>query len=243
LLSDPQALVAAEARATYRTASADPRAPHRAALDFRVFDNPEPWERLLRLRSNEGFSARILSAYSRRWKTEKAAKPHSLPPASMDFHEPYRAGDKTRYWSRIWNFVQNGTDYTWFVTGHPAGHIARDPLCEVGCPYAVRGFDYDYVGILWLNDLVWAGGQWRVDPSAVEERGVKDLTAAARREVRRGEEAHACAALLERVAQAYRILFTRALRGVYVWIPDAGTRAHMQDCLGVAQPTPRARQR
>jgi len=50
----------------------------------------------------------------------------------------------------------------------------------VGCPYAVRGFDYDYVGILWLNDLVWDGGKWRVNPFAVEERGVMSLVMAAR---------------------------------------------------------------
>jgi DUF2075 family protein len=238
---DRRALAAAEARGTYRASGGTRSAPHRAALDFQIFDHPEPWESLLRTRVSEGLSVRILSTYSRRWKTEKAANPHVLPPASMDFHESYESRGKTSYWSRIWNFVHNGTDYTWFVTGHPAGRIAEDPLCEVGCPYAVRGFDYDYVGILWLNDLAWTGGRWRVDPEAVEERGIKDLTAAARREARRGEEGLACAELFERVAQAYRILFTRALKGVYVWIPDPGTRGHLRDSLGRDRTTPRGR--
>src|SRR6266542_1047726 len=37
--------------------------------------------------------------------------------------------------------------------------------------------------------------------------------------------------LLERVKQAYRILFTRALKGVYLWIPDPITRAYLSDSL------------
>ncbi|HVZ18792.1 MAG TPA: DNA/RNA helicase domain-containing protein, partial [Terriglobales bacterium] len=130
----------------------DRNASSSAGFDFRVFDSPETWEQQLRQRFAEGSSVRILSTYSRKWKTENVASPHELPPSSMDFHEPYQVGRQTRHWSRIWNFVHRGTDYTWFVTGHPAGRIANDPLCEVGCPYAVRGFDYDYVGVLWLND-------------------------------------------------------------------------------------------
>jgi DUF2075 family protein len=34
-----------------------------------------------------------------------------------------------------------------------------DPLCEVGCPCAVRGFDFDYLGLLWLGDLLWGDGR------------------------------------------------------------------------------------
>jgi DUF2075 family protein len=151
----------------------------------------------------------------------------------MDFYERYEVNGETRFWSRIWNFVpRNGSDYTWYVTAHPAGRIADDPLCEVGCPYAVRGFDYDYVGILWLNDFTRQGDGWRVHPDVVEERGTKDLVAAARREQRSNQTGPSTLELLERVAQAYRILFTRALKGVYVWIPDADTRAHLISSLG-----------
>jgi uncharacterized protein len=197
------------------------------SLDFRVFENPEIWESLLKERVSEGHSARILSSYSREWKTEKVADPHGLSSTLMDFHEPYVLEGRVRHWSRVWNYVPNGDDYTWFVTGHPAGRIFQDSLAEVGCPYAVRGFDYDYIGILWLDDLLWRNGRWQVNPDAVKERGIKNLTAAARREIRAARPGRATAGLLERVAQAYRILFTRALKGVYVWIPDEGTRAHV----------------
>jgi uncharacterized protein len=201
-------------------------------LDFRVYDNPEAWEEELSARHSEGSSVRILSSYCREWKTEGAANPHSLPPSLMDFHEPYVISNQTRYWSRIWNFVpSNGSDYTWYVSGHPAGKIAADPLCEVGCPYAVRGFDYDYIGILWLNDLAWDGTKWKVNPFAVEESGVQALIRAARDEAKRNETGKATLDLLERVSQAYRIIFTRALKGVYVWAPDVLTRNYLLESI------------
>lgn len=205
------------------------RGDERPRLDFRIFDDPEDWEAELRERHESGASVRLLASYARPWKTADTAKPHALPPALMDFHEPYVCDGKKKYWSRIWNYVPgNGTNYTWFVTGHPAGHIAKNPLCEVGCPYAVRGFDYDYVGILWLNDLRYRNGRMEVDPHAVEETGIRDLYLKARREERPGP---ATAALLERVCQAYRILFTRALKGVYAWVPDDETLAYLQACV------------
>jgi DUF2075 family protein len=96
----------------------------------------------------------------------------------------------------------------------------------------VRGFDYDYVGILWLNDLVWNGSKWRVDPFVVEESGIVVLIRNAQEEAKKKQIGPATEELLQRVAQAYRILFTRALEGVYVWIPDPVTRAYLQDSIG-----------
>jgi DUF2075 family protein len=174
---------------------------------------------------------RLLSSFSRAWKTFDAADPHALDPSLMDFHEPYEIDGERRFWSRVWNVLGPRDDYTWYVSAHGAGRIAHDPLCEVGGPYAVRGFDYDYVGILWLNDLIWRDDRWRVDPNAVEETGFMNLVRAARRESRRASEGRATAQLLQRVTQTYRILFSRALKGIYVWVPDPETRAHLTGAI------------
>jgi DUF2075 family protein len=199
-------------------------------MEFRLFDNPELLEEALRERIAEGRSARLLSSFSRAWKTRDAARPHALPPKQQDFNEPYVVAGKKRYWVRPWNFVPRG-DYTWFIAAADGSFIAEDSLCEVGCPYAVRGFDFDYVGILWLNDLLWREDRWVIDAKAVEETGFQDLTRRARHEQARGDEGPATRELLERVGQAYRILLTRALKGVYVWVPDEETRGHLDQCL------------
>ena len=203
--------------------------PITAGFDFKIFAEPETWEFALRQLCLQGNSARLLASYSREWRTANAANPHRLPGELMDFHEPYHVGKERRFWSRIWNYVPgNGTNYTWFVTGHPGGMIAKDPLCEVGCPYAVRGFDYDYVGIIWLEDLKWIDNGWKVQPKFVHESGLANLARAARQESPPGSKT---AALRESVAQAYRILFSRALKGAYVWVPDNDTRKHLLDSL------------
>jgi DUF2075 family protein len=225
-------LIAREDARPYRAASSvasGSSEPPR--LDLQLFERPDQLEEALRRRQAEGNSVRLLSSFSREWKTIGAADPHALSPELMDFHERYEVEGRTRFWSRVWNVVGPNDNYTWYVSGHPAGRIAQDPLCEVGCPYVVRGFDYDYVGILWLNDLLWRTNRWRVTPSAVEETGFMTIVRAARNEAQRNAEGVATAQLLRRVAQAYRVLFTRALKGVYVWVPDAETHAHLASAI------------
>ena len=207
------------------------RADDGAGMEFVIHEDPRQLESALRDRIQRGASARLLSSYSRPWRTAKAANPHALKPGLQDFDEPFVRDGSSMRWSRPWNFVPKGTDYTWFVAGSQGSYIADDPLCEVGCPYAVRGFDFDYVGILWLNDLLWRGDRWQIDARAVEETGFRELIKRARKEQHAGVEGEAMRELLERVGRAYRILLTRAMKGVHLWVPDEETCEHVRACL------------
>ncbi len=200
---------------------------------MQLFDTPAALEKRLRERVRDGRTARLLASYSRPWKTKGAARPHALPPAEQDFHEPYLdESGAQRYWSKVWNFIpQNGSDYTWFIQAPEGSPMHVDPLCEVGCPYAVRGFDFDCVGVLWLSDLVWRGGAWRAEPDHVHDTGLDRSVAAARAERSLGPAHDRLRAAL---AQAYRILLTRGLSGSYLWIEDAETREHVRACLDLA---------
>ncbi|MBX7245321.1 MAG: DUF2075 domain-containing protein [Candidatus Sumerlaeaceae bacterium] len=191
-------------------------------FDFKIFETPVAMEEALRSRHATGHSVRLLSTYSREWLTAEATNPHNLPPGMQDFCESFVYNGEGRTWSRPWNHVPNG-DYSWFIMGKRGSSIAEDPLCEVGCPYAVRGFDYDYVGILWLNDLLWRTDKWIVNLDSVFETGVGNLPKQAAKQA--GKAAYN--ELLLRVAQTYRILLTRAIKGAYVWIPDTETRDHI----------------
>lgn len=234
LLSGAPAAACAQSATSWMGAShlMMPRdAGERPSMDVRVFDDPASMESAVRERITAESSARLVSSYSRPWKTKGLGAAHNINPALMDFYEPYGAGKGAKHWSRIWNYVPDGTDYAAFVSGHRSVRITDDPLAEVGCPYVVRGFDYDYVGMLWLDDLVWRNGQWRVQVEHVHETGVSRYTSAAKKEQKVQARGNATLALLERVAQSYRILMTRGLKGVYVWVADAETRAHLERCL------------
>jgi uncharacterized protein len=177
------------------------RRPYLFGFEFKIVDSPAGLELELRQRAEEGNSVRLLSSYSREWKTVDAVAPHDLPASMQDFCETYIQDGERKTWARPWNFVPRGTDYTAFVRAAPGSRMAEDPLSEVGCPYAVRGFDYDYVGILWLNDLVWRDDRWHINAAAVQERGVAALARTARRD--QMQNGSATRELLQRTVQAY----------------------------------------
>jgi uncharacterized protein len=203
----------------------------RGVFDLKMADSPAALEQRLRAGADDGRTVRLLASYAREWKTKGAARPHALPAAQQDFHEPYIDGSGSRrYWSKVWNFIpKNGSDYTWFIQAPLGSPMHTDQLCEVGCPYAVRGFDFDCIGVLWLSDLVWRDGKWQPDPTHVHDTGLDRSARAAKAERSPGP---ARGALRAALAQAYRILLTRSLSACHLWIEDAETRDHVRACLG-----------
>ncbi len=229
-------LRAAETPAVYGVISNS--RPLTGTLDFQIFDNPFLMEKNLRSRLAEGNSARLLAPYARPWKTKpdqqgrRQTNPHDLPAPMKDIVIPYEENQETKTWAKIWNFVpNNGSDYSVYIQGREGSRMQSDPLCEVGCPYAVRGFDWDYVGILWFSDLVIdpANCRWLVDPNHVHETGFKNLTSRAHNE-REPDGLHH-KNLLTAVAQCYRILLTRPIRGVYLWFEDPSTRRYIESVM------------
>lgn len=184
----------------------------------------------LRPHVSAGHSARLVASYGREWLTKKASNPHALPQDSKDFRISYVRDGVSRTWSRIWNYTPE-QDYTLFVQAPEGSPMYDDPLCEIGCPYVVRGFDWDYVGLLWLSDLVWRGDRWRAQLEHVQESAWKKTLAAAKREQRHSTDGPATAELVSRLVRGYRILLTRAIRGTYVWCEDPETRDHLSKAL------------
>jgi hypothetical protein len=201
------------------------------SLEVEVHDTPAGLERALREKITSGSTARLLASYGRKWKTEGVGLPHQLPGHLMDFCEEYSVDGEDRVWSKIWNYVPKGSDYTHFIQAIPGSKMAGDQLCEVGCPYVVRGFDFDYVGLLWLSDLKWRSGKWVIDTDHVFERGVRRLISATLHEDDDSGPAHA--ALLRATQEAYRILLTRPLKGVFIWCEDDETRTHLEQALRI----------
>ncbi|MGJ8677178.1 MAG: DNA/RNA helicase domain-containing protein [Akkermansiaceae bacterium] len=224
--------IVAEDSAPYGSTPKLPRRPESAGpLDFKIFNSPQAMEDALRTKVDSGRSARLLAPYARPWASRGAANPHDLPPSMQDFSIPYVENGMQKTWSKVWNFVpSNGSDYATFIQGKKGSRIHDDPLCEVGCPYAVRGFDWDYVGILWMSDLAYNSGKWKVNPEKVHESGISSLRTPAIKEVDPRGPHHIN--LLEAVAQSYRILMTRPIKGIYLWFEDEPTRAYVESTIG-----------
>lgn len=89
---------------------------------------------------------------------------------------------------------------------------AKEGIDQVGRVYAVKRFEFDYVGVICGPDLVYRPmdggwvGQRHESRDSIVSRGVTDVEFTAF------------------VTSTYRVLLTRGLRGCYVYIIDAPTR-------------------
>ncbi|MBK8018766.1 MAG: DUF2075 domain-containing protein [Betaproteobacteria bacterium] len=107
----------------------------RGVFDVQLADTLAELEQRLRDCVDNGRTVRLLASYARRWNTKGAARPHALPAAQQDFHEPYLDASGTRrHWSKVWNFIPGGTDYTWFIQRRSAARCTRTRFAKWVAP-------------------------------------------------------------------------------------------------------------
>ena len=158
--------------------------------------------------------------------------------------------DKSEY-KKFWN---NPNAYDIFVKGTQGSSMHDDPLCEIGCPYAVRGYDYDYVGVLSLSDIIIRDGNPYIILDNCQETATNSKRKLARDEsekihkaiqkslprsertpfdgVLKVDKKHPQAwEYASTIAQAYRILLTRGIKGVCLYIKDEETRNFVKSLL------------
>jgi hypothetical protein len=98
-----------------------------------------------------------------------------------------------------------------------------------GYPLTVRGRDINHIGVLWGADLVWRHGRWQGNPDLVFGSDMPQLRVAAAGELARGEkDGPGMQALVKALASAYRILLTRGMQSVRLWIEDKDTATHVR---------------
>jgi hypothetical protein len=168
-------------------------------FDFDVVDSPQELESLIRMRAEEGATARLSAGFCWRW---------SDPRSDGTLEPDVSIGD----WSMPWNAkpdagkLGKGIPKSNFWASDPAG------LNQVGCVYTAQGFEYDYAGIIFGRDLVWRArrgwiGQPEYSQDTIVKRSGKDLSL-----------------FTDLVKNTYRVLLTRGLRGCYVYFEDEQTR-------------------
>ena len=81
----------------------------------------------------------------------------------------------------------------------------------MGCIYSAQGFEFDSVGVIWGNDLVWRTDRWVAQPKESRDAPVRNA----------GPD------MLDLVRNAYRVLLTRGIRETRVLCLDPETRAHL----------------
>ena len=165
-------------------------------FDFRVMDSPEAVENALKLRLQEGFTARMTAGFCWPW---------SDPDAAGQLLNDVNVGSYKRPWNA-------NPDAGRLAPGIPKSSLwAYDPngFHQVGCIYTAQGFEFDYVGVIFGNDLAydldsgkWLGNRQNSFDSVVKRDAGK---------------------FLDLVKNVYRVLLTRGVKGCYVCFIDKDT--------------------
>ncbi|MFI5301842.1 MAG: DNA/RNA helicase domain-containing protein, partial [Polyangiales bacterium] len=193
---------------------------HRAVTDLewrvedtyavQVWDSMPALDAHLKGKLDEGARVRLIAGYCWRWR-----KPDANGTLPRDLTDVRFDG-----WSGAW-IAKTGQFraplenqyYRW----------ATDPTAydEVGSIYSAQGFEFEDVGILWGEDLVWRGGRWVAQLDRNKDGTFK-------KELRKdGGDA------VEKLLNVYRVLLTRGMHSTHLFILDDETRAHVRACLEV----------
>ena len=174
-------------------------------FEFDIVDSPDELDAMIRARAEEGYSARLVAGYCWRW---------SEPREDGTLPDDVQVGD----WSRPWNARPNATG---LAEGIPKSHFwASEPggIDQVGCIYTAQGFEFDYVGVIFGDDLVYRPRQgWIGRREFSYDGGLK-----------RGVSEEEFTRL---VKNTYRVLLSRGLKGCYVYFTDEKTRDFFESRL------------
>jgi hypothetical protein len=166
------------------------------AFEFGIVASPHELDQLIRAKASEGHSARMTAGFCWPWSQPRADGTLVEDVVIGDFRRPWNARPEARR----------------LAPGIPPAPLwAHDPggLEQVGCIYTAQGFEFDYSGVIWGPDLLYAFDrrEWAGNVGASHDRVVK----------RSGDR------FVDLVKNTYRVLLSRGLKGCYVYFMDRDT--------------------
>lgn len=167
-------------------------------FDFRIFPTPQQLEDVIHAKHAEGNQARMVAGFCWNW-----SHPRSDGTLVDDV--------VIERFARPWN-AKSGSGR--LAPGIPKESLwALEPggINQIGCVYSAQGFEFDYVGVIFGNDLTYNlnQGRWIASP----QNSADVIVRRARHDFER------------LVKNTYRVLLTRGLKGCYVYFMDKGTEA------------------
>ncbi len=168
-----------------------------ARMEFRIFSTPTELMSEIRKRNSEKKnSARIVAGFCWPWSERNPDGSLVNDVQIGEFAMPWE--NKAAFWK--WATDDSGME-------------------QVGTVYTAQGFEFDYIGVIFGNDLVYDSQslKWKSVPQNSYDTQVK----------RKNPE------LTRHLQNVYRVLMSRAHRGVYVHFIDEQTERRFREFLPV----------
>ncbi len=166
-----------------------------AKMEFRIFDNPSDMMSEIRKRNKEtSNSARIAAGFCWPW---------SKPNPEGSLVKDVKIGNFAMPWEKKDQFWKWATD--------------DSGMEQVGTIYTAQGFEFDYIAVIFGNDLVFdpVENKWQAVPENSHDTQVK----------RNNPN------LTNHLKNVYRVLLSRAHKGVYVYFMDKDTEKYFKSYL------------
>ncbi len=170
-------------------------------FDFKIFDSPENLEKAIIEKNNQGYNARLTAGFCWNWSEAKNDGTLVNDVVIDSFARPWNAKPEAK---KLASNIPKAT--LW----------AHDPngLNQIGCVYTAQGFEFDYVGVIFGEDLVY---------NLEKQEWFGDKSKSADNTVKRSKDN-----FIDLVKNTYRVLMSRGMKGCYVYFMDKSTELYFK---------------
>ena len=171
-------------------------------MDFRIFKSPNDlYDAIKRKNKQKPNSARMVAGFCWPW---------SNPKADGTLVEDVVIGDFKMSWEGRDNKILAKNIPPWFLWAFDSNGVK-----QCGCIYTVQGFEFDYIGVIFGNDLIY-------DPKKKEWVGKRENSCDPTLNVDN---------YIDYAKHVYRVLLTRGMQGCYVYFLDKDTEKYFRSII------------
>jgi hypothetical protein len=166
-------------------------------MEFKIVDSPHELKRIIDQKNIEKKNcARIVASYCWPWSNPRHDGTLVNDVKIGDFEMPWEKKDQ--FWK--WATDDSGME-------------------QIGTVYTAQGFEFDYIGVIFCNDLVWNKEKkyWEAKPENSHDT-----------EAKRNNPN-----FVNHLKNIYRVLLSRAHKGVYVYFMDKNTEEYFKSKIKV----------
>lgn len=175
--------------------------------ELKLWSDMTELDRHLRRLIAEGRNCRLVAGYCWRWSAPDALG--QLPPDLRD----RRFGGWSGTWIEKTEKELKPLEHRYYRWASLA-----ESYEQVGSIYSVQGFEFDDIGVIWGEDLVWRRDRWIAQLDQNKDSAFKrELQSSG------GDP-------VEKLLNVYRVLLTRGMRSTHLFILDEETREHVRAC-------------